>query len=410
MNAPPPAAGVLSRPTAPTSRLANDHARQLAVESLGILDTPREERFDRITRLARQALGMAFVTISLPDHDRAWFKSSAGVDVDEAPLEQTFCQFVRDPSAPLVVRDTARDPRGEILPSEGGVPSLRFYAGQPVLDQQGTIVAVLCLWDTTPRELTPEQLVLLGDLARWTAEELTASAESEHARYVQTALLPEGPPDVPGYEVDGLCMPARAVGGDFYDYQVAPDHLGITLGDVMGKGTGAALLSVGVRSYVRAAADLAGPDEDLGNLLERVAHSLDADLRRTSSFVTMLQLAVHLPSGQVRVADAGHGLCLHVRSDGSATQVTSDGLPLGVLRDSRWQESFLVLEPGDVLLAFSDGLGDLVLARPEGLDLLVDLCRTGIPPHEIVDEVRRFCSRELALDDVTVVAVRRDAA
>ncbi|MDO9379230.1 MAG: SpoIIE family protein phosphatase [Nocardioidaceae bacterium] len=410
MNAPPPPPAALLTRAPEVLRDPAEAARQLAVDSLGILDTPREERFDRITRLARQVLGVDFVTISLVDRDRTWFKSVAGLDLEEMPREQTFCHLVSDPSRPLLIRDARRDARSADLPAVTGELGVRFYAGHPVLDQQGGIVATLCLYDAHTRDLTREQLDILADLASWTAEELTASAESQNARQVQTALLPECAPEVPGYEIDGLCMPARAVGGDFYDYQLAPDHLGITLGDVMGKGTGAALLSVGVRSYVRASADLAGRDDDLGDLLGRVARSLDTDLHRTSSFVTLLQLAVDVPTGVVRVADAGHGLCLHVRADGTATRVTGDGLPIGILRDAEWHESRLVLQPGDVLLAFSDGLGDMVMGHAAGLGLLVDLVRTGLSPRGLVDEVRRFCTAELALDDVTVVALRRDAA
>lgn len=139
-------------------------ARLAALQDLDLLDTPISESFDRITRLASQFFRAPIAAVSLTDHDRQWFKSSVGVDVREIPRAQAPCAVVSDTSATLVVPDLAADPRfiGSTLDRAG----VRFYAGAPLTTRDGYTIGAMCVLDSAPRRLAPEELPVLCDLAK----------------------------------------------------------------------------------------------------------------------------------------------------------------------------------------------------------------------------------------------------
>jgi len=121
----------------------DDDARQRALDRLGILDTPREERFDRVTRLAQELFGVPMVSVSFIDRDRQWRKSFIGLPGHEAPREQAFCDAtIRQPGT-LIVEDAALDDRFAANPFVIGDPHLRFYAGHPLQAPGGEQVGTL---------------------------------------------------------------------------------------------------------------------------------------------------------------------------------------------------------------------------------------------------------------------------
>ncbi|HEX5362248.1 MAG TPA: ATP-binding protein [Fluviicoccus sp.] len=136
-----------------------------ALHALQILDTPPEERFDRLVRIARDALDIPIVLIALIDAERYQAKACLGLDAREGPREHTFCDWVIRHDTDLVVRNTLTDPQFATLPAvtQEGV---RFYAGVPLhAGQQRLPVGTLCVMDTEPRTLSPTQLSLLKELA-----------------------------------------------------------------------------------------------------------------------------------------------------------------------------------------------------------------------------------------------------
>lgn len=231
-------------------------------------------------------------------------------------------------------------------------------------------------------------------------------AELRRAAEVQLSLLPDRPPVVEGFEVAAYCLPARQVGGDFYDWQIAADgSLNLMLGDVMGKGMPAALLMATVRAAVRAVAAHHAPIESL-TVVERV---LADDLERSSSFVTLFLARLTSADGRVSFVDAGHGLAFVVRATGVVQRLGPRSLPLGVLTGSSFEPGSVTLDPGDALVVFSDGLPD---ARPDlrlEPDTLAGLLRGVGHAQEIVERLRSLVvARGAALpDDLTLVALRR---
>jgi sigma-B regulation protein RsbU (phosphoserine phosphatase) len=389
----------------------DDDVRVRALEDLGVLYTKPEERFDRITRLAQQLFRVATATVTLIDRDRQYFKSKQGLDLLSHPREDAFCNHTIRQDSTLVVEDLAVDPRFAANPLVAGDPHVRFYAGHPLTGPGGMVVGTLCLFDTRPRTLDARDVAVLEEIARWTEQELVSSADMERAREVQAALLPDRPPEVPGYAIAGTCRPAAAVGGDLLDLDVVDGDLVVTLADVMGKGAGAAILMATVRAVLRAASRGDTPRTAAARpestVLAAAARTLQPDLTRAGSFVTCFTGRLEAATGRFGYADAGHGLALVRRADGTVRHLAGEDLPLGVDADLPWTAHELVLDPGDTLFAFSDGLFDVLGGTREALDHVARLLRAHPDPDDLLDQVRGLTAVATPLDDVTAVALRR---
>jgi phosphoribosyl 1,2-cyclic phosphodiesterase/DNA-binding response OmpR family regulator len=150
-----------------------DEDRRLQVlRGLRLLDTPAEDRFDRLTRLASAVFGVPMALVSLVDRDRQWFKSRHGLPASETHRDLSFCAHVVANGQVLVVPDTLLDARFAENPLVTGAPRIRFYAGYPLHVEKGVCVGTLCLLDTRPRELTTREHQLLRDLGQLVAQEL----------------------------------------------------------------------------------------------------------------------------------------------------------------------------------------------------------------------------------------------
>ncbi len=140
-----------------------------------LLDTPADERFDRITRIARALFKVPIALISLVDENRQWFKSRQGLTVCETSRDISFCGHAILENKVLWVEDARHDPRFHDNPLVTGQLGLRFYAGYPIRTTDGNCVGTLCIIDTSPRPFSAEHLSLLSDLGRLAARELESS-------------------------------------------------------------------------------------------------------------------------------------------------------------------------------------------------------------------------------------------
>jgi PAS domain S-box-containing protein len=154
----------------------NEQARLAALRALAILDTPQEERLDRITRIASAYFDVPICLVSLVDENRQWFKSCVGLEVRETPRTVSFCAHAILSDDALVISDSHADERFHDNPLVTGPPHVRFYAGQPLSAPGGEKLGTLCVIDHRPRRLDAAQLGCLRDLAAWTENEL-ANAE-----------------------------------------------------------------------------------------------------------------------------------------------------------------------------------------------------------------------------------------
>ncbi|MCP3384763.1 MBL fold metallo-hydrolase [Bradyrhizobium sp. CCGUVB4N] len=152
----------------------DEEKRLASMRELGLLDSPPEERFDRITRLAVALFNVPMATITFIDENRQWFKSRQGVAVQENPRDVSFCAHVVYHREPVIVSDALRDDRVADNPLVRGGPRIRFYAGYPLNLADGTCIGTLCLLDTRPRDMSEDQLAQLKDLAGIAADEIRA--------------------------------------------------------------------------------------------------------------------------------------------------------------------------------------------------------------------------------------------
>jgi GAF domain-containing protein len=143
-----------------------DAARVAALEKYAILDTDPEQSFDDLTLLAAFICKTPSAMISLVDENRQWFKSRIGVDISETPREIAFCSVAIQQSGVFIVPDALEDERFRNNPLVVSEPHIRFYAGAPLINEDGYALGTLCVVDQSPRELTLDQKEALRALSR----------------------------------------------------------------------------------------------------------------------------------------------------------------------------------------------------------------------------------------------------
>lgn len=175
----------MQKPATPS----NEIERQAELNATGILDTPAEERFDRITRIAQRMFAVPIALISLVDQERQWFKSKQGLEATETCRDISFCGHAILSDQVFMIEDAAADPRFMDNPLVTDTPHIRFYCGVPLLGPNGHKIGTLCLIDQTPRRLDEAELLVLQDLARLAETELCTSYALQESKDCKLRLL-----------------------------------------------------------------------------------------------------------------------------------------------------------------------------------------------------------------------------
>ncbi len=266
-----------------------------------------------------------------------------------------------------------------------------------------------------PREV--DQTEAIPAHVRRVMERLRIGEEFEVARRVQLGLLPSESPAVEGLDVAGLCVPANEVGGDYYDYFLLEDgRLAIAVGDVSGKGVGAAIYMTLTKSYMVTQSSRASEPV---RLLARVNDHLKRNLAR-GSFVTMAFAVLDVGLRRLTYVRAGHNSPLLVRANGEGDFLTAPGVALGAtgsrIFESITKAETIDLRRGDLILLYTDGVTEAM--NLQGLEygeerlalLATSLGRSGSTAAAVIDailkEVRTFSGRAPQHDDITIVAIR----
>ena len=236
------------------------------------------------------------------------------------------------------------------------------------------------------------------------AERVALDRDAAEARSIQQALLPKSSPFVPGFVISGRSVPARNVGGDWYDFiPFADGRWGLVLADVSGKGTAAALLMSATRGMLRSLAEACcTPGEVLTQLNQLLVNDFPA-----GKFVTMVYAVLDPVSRSVIFANAGHLRPLLIDEKGEHFLDVERGLPLG-LACGDYSETEITLSKGSRLIFYSDGITEAVDSQEEeyGLSRLVEhAMQPDASPLTMLDDVRSFANGSGVHDDATVVFV-----
>ncbi len=255
---------------------------------------------------------------------------------------------------------------------------------------------------------------LTAAIAEETALRARLDREIEIAREVQESLFPQRYPPVPGLEYFGFCRPARGVGGDYYDFVQVGGRLGIAIGDVSGKGVSAALLMASLQASLRAQVASAPPDP--ATLMTRL-NGLIYDTSPENRYVTFFYGEYEPGTRRLEYVNAGHNAPMVFRGPAGAVEVLrvdGGGPVIGLLPSATYQRCVMELEPGDLFLAFTDGISEAMNEAEEewGEERLagaVRACR-GRCPREVVDGVLAaadaFRAGAPQHDDMTLVVLR----
>jgi serine phosphatase RsbU (regulator of sigma subunit) len=250
---------------------------------------------------------------------------------------------------------------------------------------------------------------------RAAAERLEAERRSAHeleiARQVQARLFPQSLPALRSLDYAGACLPARAVGGDYYDFlSLGPDRLGLVIGDVMGKGIAAALLMANLQANLRS--QVAFALDEPARLLQSV-NLLFCENSPESAFASLFFADYHDPTGGLRYVNCGHLSALLLRRDGTLDRLAPTSTVLGLFRQWECSVGECRLEPDDLLTLYTDGVTEAFDDAGEefGEERLVDALRRhrDRPPESLlaslVDEVHSFSPHEQN-DDITLIVAR----
>ncbi len=324
--------------------------------------------------------------------------------------------------ASLVINDLASDTRFTLPPeARQEIGSLMCVP----LRLKGRLIGVLNVFNKRSREgFTEADLRLLTIIASQSAQVIENARlyqeeqalrlmqqEMQVAREIQTKLLPKTAPEIPGYDIAGKTLPARNVGGDYFDFlRSGEGRLAICLADVSGKGIPAALLMANVQATIRSQALLGVPAaECLRGANELLYESTNAD-----KFVTLFYGLLDTACGELRYSNGGHNPPMLFSADCPPQELTAGGLVLGVLPGVPYEEGTLMMKPGDLLLIFSDGFTEATNRHSEyfGEKRIEEIAarHRSKPAAVLVEEIFRAVSAYTGDapqgDDMTLVAVR----
>jgi serine phosphatase RsbU (regulator of sigma subunit) len=325
----------------------------------------------------------------------------------------------------VVIGDAAEDPR--------------FKAQQSIVAQSIRTAMAVPLWDTErvlgvlyadsvdpTMRFGREQLEVLTVLANMAAVKITNArlieAEQKSLRIahelatatrIQRTLLPE-PPPVAGWAIDARLETCHEVGGDLYDFHIRKDgSLVFLLGDVSGKGMGAALLMGSAMSSARTLYDVCDePDEIIVRLNAVMHRSIEP-----GRFVTMFAGVLDPATGRLRYVNAGHNPPVLLQ-DGVCTRLEAGGIPVGVMDGMPYQSGEATIAPGGLLCLFTDGIpeadrGDEMYEEERLLECLGAAKGSGSLDalgRRVLESVDTFMAGARRTDDITLLLLRRDAA
>jgi serine phosphatase RsbU (regulator of sigma subunit)/anti-sigma regulatory factor (Ser/Thr protein kinase) len=336
----------------------------------------------------------------------AYFLSAPGaVEIGKLSLESPALHALQAAGVQLAVPLVSQ---GELI----GVLNLG-----PRLSQQDYSVDDRRLLDTLATQAAPALRVaqLVREQQAEARERERMAQELRVARLIQQTLLPKTLPQLQNWHLAAYYQPAREVGGDFYDFlELSDGRLGLVIGDVTDKGVPAALVMATTRSVLRSVAQRI---DSPGQVLEHANDLLYPDIPQ-NMFVTCQYAILDPKTGRLLFANAGHDLPYRCHG-GGADELRATGMPLGLMPGMRYEEKEIVLEPGETVLFYSDGLVEAhnpqrdMFSFGRVRDLVAaQHCNDDVPLVEVLlRELEQFTGADWEQeDDITLVTLQREEA
>ncbi len=236
--------------------------------------------------------------------------------------------------------------------------------------------------------------------------------ELKVANEIQVRLQPLSPPRIPGYDMIGNSFPCREIGGDYYDFiQRKNGRILFALGDVSGKGIGAALMMSSLHAALHAQAQTMLRTAQIVTEINNYIFENSPE----NKFLTLFCAELDPTTGQLCYSNAGHNPPILVSIDGTYSLLESGGLPIGITDFITYEENFVIMKPGDVLVIYSDGLTDSVNEYDQdfGEQRLIEVIhryrnRTASQLRDRIDEaITQFTGQCPVIDDTTIMIIKR---
>jgi sigma-B regulation protein RsbU (phosphoserine phosphatase) len=346
-------------------------------------------------------------------------------EIGEIRVSRTIMEEVVGKGKSVLTSDAQHDPR--FMSSTMTIQGIRSVLAVPLGVGEKVFGIVYADSPIAEGRFTEDHLKVLTTLASVAAirvenarllEEQMERERMEHelqlASEIQQRFLPTAPPQITGYELQGISFPCYEIGGDYYDFIARDDNrMVIALGDVSGKGTAAALLMSSLHAAIHAQAS---SNNSLVDSISEVNRYL-AENTPTNRFVTLFYAELDPQTGALAFLNAGHNPPIIAHSAGTVEHLAAGGLPLGIMPDTFYREGHTQLQPGDVLVAYSDGVSEAVNPSGEefGAQRLyetiarnLDASAAGIRDR-IEAALSKWAQGTPAADDITLVIVKRQA-
>jgi sigma-B regulation protein RsbU (phosphoserine phosphatase) len=383
--------------------------------------------FASILTVARNELGVERGTLYFVDEERKeiWAKIAGGMAGEiRLPFGQGLAGIVAATGEEVVIHDAYSDRRFDQATDVRSGFRTRSMLCVPIHNRDQKIVGVLQLLNKTNGSFGRRDLEFLASISDHMAiamenatmhmevvEKQRMERELQLGREIQSRLLPLPPSDIRGIELAAQSIPCYEVGGDYYDFLELPNgDLGLTIGDVSGKGVGAALIMSSLQAALRVSAAI---EDDLAALVTRL-NALIYRNTRGRKYVTFFFGRYTPSTGELRFVNAGHNppfICCGA----SVEQLDSTGRPIGLLPDSTYTEMTVVVPPDATLFLYTDGLNEAADPDEEefGMERLIEEFRnvaskpTEEIPGTLLADITAFERGAHATDDKTLVVMRR---
>lgn len=418
---------------------AENRQLQLAINELKILNDVAttissvqsvDEIIDQIVMKCIKHIGVEEGTVNLLErntegedfHTMVRHKDSSGVKVPYR-MDAGLKGWMLKNRTSFLSNDIRNDERFQFL-SDDEYPFTSILCVPLIV--KGEMTGYLAVFNKREGEFSSEDRRLLSIIgsqsaqiienARLLEEEkmlISMKEEMKMASEIQRKLLPDAPPDLPGYQLFATNIPAKSVGGDYYDFvPISDDRLAFCIGDITGKGMPAAMLMANLQATFRSQVLV---NDDCSICITRTNKLLYRSTESTK-FATMIYGALDPETGHIKYTNGGHDCPILFTKNHPPIQLESTGLILGIFEDSEYSQESVQLAPGDLLLLFSDGITEAMNSDLEmyGTEQLQNLVKEHLDRSAeeigsmILEDVRRHAQGTTQSDDITLMLIKRD--